>query len=134
GGAAMVLEAAHGPDGPGIEHVSFAADSSAWRVGTLPGGGSAHPRDVEAGYFRFDPVHLKRAFEAVGPGPFLDGIASLGLTWDDVAVVALHQVAVGHATEVARRCGIPSRLVVPVVAEHGNLASASLPFQLARAV
>jgi acyl-CoA:acyl-CoA alkyltransferase len=131
GGAAMVLEAG---DAPGVEHVSFAADSSAWRVGTLPGGGSAHPRDPEAGYFRFDPAHLRRAFEAVGPGPFLDAMAGLGLGWDDCAAVCLHQVAVGHAGLVARRCGIPERLLVPVVADHGNLASASLPFQLARAI
>lgn len=131
GGAAAILEPA-GPGAAGIEHVWFGADSSAWRVGTLPGGGSAHPREEEAGYFRFDPHHLRQAFEAVGPGPFLDALARAGLAWEDCAAVCLHQVAVGHADLVARRCGIPPGLLVPVVAEHGNLASAGLPFQLAR--
>jgi 3-oxoacyl-[acyl-carrier-protein] synthase-3 len=140
GGAAMLLEAVEagpvGPVGPPgvIEHVGFAADSSAWRVGTLPGGGSAHPRDPEAGYFRFEAAHLRAAFEAIGPGPFLDALGELGLTWNDFAVVCLHQVAVGHARLVAERCGIPPELLVPIVAEHGNVASASLPLQLARAV
>lgn len=138
GGAAMLLQAVDG-DAPGrtegrIEFVRFAADSSAWAVGTLPGGGSAHPRDPEAGYFRFDPAHLRAAFEAIGPGPFLAALDDLGLTWRDFAVVALHQVAVGHAHLVAERCGIPAELLLPVVADHGNVASASLPFQLARAI
>jgi 3-oxoacyl-[acyl-carrier-protein] synthase-3 len=134
GGAAMLLERTDA-DGPGlVEDVSFAADSSAWAVGTLPGGGSAFPRVEEAGYFKFAPAHLRAAFEAVGPGPFLAALDRLGLTWADFAIVGLHQVAVGHARIVADRCGIPPDLLVPVVADHGNLASASLPFQLTRAI
>jgi len=133
GGAAMLVERAADEGAAGIELLRFAASSTAWGVGTLPGGGSAHPHDPDAGYFRFDSRRLREAFEAAGPGLFLDGLAELGITWDDVAMVGLHQVAVGHAAEIARRCGIPGHLLQLTVAEHGNLAAASLPLQLSLA-
>jgi 3-oxoacyl-[acyl-carrier-protein] synthase-3 len=146
GGAAMLLEPAAGGLGADadlgadgdrvarIEDIRFRADSTAWRVGTLPGGGSAHPHDPDAAFFRFDVGHLRAAFDAIGPGLFLEGLAELGLSWDDFALVCVHQVAVGHLETVARRCGVPSRLLEVTVAEHGNLASASLPLQLARGI
>jgi 3-oxoacyl-[acyl-carrier-protein] synthase-3 len=134
GGAAMLLEAGPPGIGGGIEGMRFAAVSSAWRVGTLPGGGSAHPREEDATYFRFDARRLREAFQAAGPGLFLSGLADLGLTWDDCAAVFVHQVAVGHLELVADGCGIPREKLLPVVAEHGNLASASLPLQLALAI
>ena len=133
GGAAMLLEG-HDGSPAGIDYLRFQADSTAWQVGTLPGGGSAHPHEPDAGYFRFDVTHLKAAFAAVGPGLFLDGLAALGLTWADFALVGVHQVALNHLDEVARRCAIPSHLLEVTVADHGNLASASLPLQLARAI
>ena len=133
GGAAVLVEAAsREPGAPvrGIEFVRFAAQSKAWHVGTLPGGGSAHPHDLDKGYFRFDSAHLRSAFEAVGPGLFLDALAELGLTWDDFAFVGVHQVAVPHVELVASACGIPFEKLLVTVGEHGNLASASLPLQL----
>ncbi|MFE0465236.1 3-oxoacyl-ACP synthase III family protein [Kitasatospora sp. NPDC058965] len=137
-GAAVLLEAGTGPaedpDGPGIFHRSFGADSSAWEVGTLPGGGTAHPRDLEATYFRMDGARLHAAFEALGPGLLHQALAAHGLSWADFAVVAVHQVTVPLLEAFLRGTGLDARPLVPVLREHGNLASASLPFQLARAL
>ncbi|MFI8461556.1 3-oxoacyl-ACP synthase III family protein [Kitasatospora sp. NPDC085464] len=131
-GAAVLLEAGAAP--AGIFHRAFTADSTAWEVGTLPGGGTAYPRDPEAGYFRMDGARLHAAFEALGPELIHRALAEHGLTWADFAAVAVHQVTVPLLDAFLRGTGLPAGLLVPVLPEHGNLASASLPFQLARAL
>ncbi|TDD90514.1 3-oxoacyl-ACP synthase III family protein [Actinomadura rubrisoli] len=131
GGAAMMVEAA--PDG-GIFYRDFAAVSSAWRVGTLPGGGSMHPRDPEYGYFSGDGRRLKDVFVASGPELFDTALQKTGLIWDDFAIVAVHQVTVRYLETLRGTLGIPADRLVVTLPEHGNVASASLPLQLATAL
>ncbi|MFF5259036.1 3-oxoacyl-ACP synthase III family protein [Actinomadura viridis] len=126
-GAAMLVEAA--PDG-GIFYRDFAAVSSAWRVGTLPAGGSMHPRDPEFTYFSGDGRRLKDAFVGHGPEIFLTALEKTGLTWDDFAVVCVHQVTARYTELLRSILDIPAGRLVVTLPEHGNLASASLPFQL----
>ncbi|MFC9972345.1 3-oxoacyl-ACP synthase III family protein [Spirillospora sp. NPDC127200] len=130
-GAAVVVEAA--PDG-GIFYRDFAAVSAAWRVGTLPGGGSMHPRDPEYTYFSGDGRRLKDAFVATGPELFLNALTKTGLTWDDFAVVAVHQVTLPYLEVLRSILDIPAGKLVVTLPEHGNVASASLPLQLATAL
>ncbi|MGJ6965461.1 3-oxoacyl-ACP synthase III family protein [Streptosporangium sp. G11] len=115
----------------GIFYRDFAADSTAWAIGTLPGGGSAHPRDPEYSYFRGDGRRLKEAFEAIGPDIFLNALKRTGLTWDDFAIVAVHQVALPYLRFLAQVLGIPEDRLVVSLPEHGNCASTTLPLQLA---
>ncbi|MWA07470.1 ketoacyl-ACP synthase III [Actinomadura sp. LD22] len=131
GGAAMLVEAA--PDG-GIFYRDFAAVSSAWEVGTLPAGGSMHPRDPEYTYFSGDGRRLKDAFLAAGPQIFTDALTKTGLTWDDFAVVAVHQVTLPYLEVLRAVLGVPPDRLVVTLPEHGNVASASLPLQLATAI
>lgn len=112
----------------------FGAESSHWDVGMLPGGGTAHPREVERGYFEIDGSRLREAFLALGPGVVLEALTRAGVTWDEVAFVAVHQVAVAYLDDVHRALGLPTDRTLVTVAEHGNVASASLPLQLALAV
>lgn len=114
----------------GVFYREFRADSTAWAVGTLPGGGSAHPRDPEHSYFRGDGRRLREAFELLGPEIFLDALKRTGLTWDDFSLVAVHQVAVPYLDALVRVLGIPRDRLVVTLPEHGNCASASLPLQL----
>ncbi|WP_067488766.1 3-oxoacyl-ACP synthase III family protein [Actinomadura hibisca] len=130
-GAAVVVEAA--PDG-GIFYRDFAAVSAAWQVGTLPGGGSMHPRDPEHTYFSGDGRRLKDAFVATGPELFLTALAKTDLTWDDFAVVAVHQVTLPYLEVLRATLGVPPDKLVVTLPEHGNVASASLPLQLATAL
>lgn len=130
GGAAMLVEAA--PDG-GIFYRDFAAVSSAWQIGTLPAGGSMHPRDPEATYFHGDGRKLKDAFLANGPEIFFTALEKTGLTWDDFAVIAVHQVTLPYLEVLRSILGIPADKLVVTLADHGNVASASLPLQLATA-
>jgi len=125
-----------GPAGApsGILGSAFAAESRHWDVGMLPGGGTAHPRDLERSYFEIDGSRLREAFDAFGSGPVDEALAAAGVTMDDVALIAVHQVAVAYLADVHRTLGVPADRTVVTVADHGNAASASLPLQLVTAL
>ncbi|WP_433088738.1 3-oxoacyl-ACP synthase III family protein [Dactylosporangium sp. CA-052675] len=134
-GAALLLHAAPArPDGPGILGFGAAANSSVWDVGTLPAGGSAHPREEEYTYFRIDGGRLRDAFSALGPQVLHDTVDRLGLRWDDFAVVGVHQVSLALLEAVRSGIGVAADRLVVTLPEHGNLASASLPLQLSLAL
>ncbi|HKU34988.1 MAG TPA: ketoacyl-ACP synthase III [Paenarthrobacter sp.] len=141
GGAAVLLEAAvpsgTGPAGVGLDGIIamvFTAKSSHWSVGTLAGGGSAFPRDPEATYFSMDGEKLKDAFLDLGCEVLDQTLQSLGLGWEDFAVVCVHQVSAPYREVFAERAGVPRAKLVPTVEDFGNLASVSLPLQLKVAV
>lgn len=131
-GAALVLE--RSTDGSGIFHRAFTADSRGWDLGMLPGGGTAHPRDDEYTYFRMDGTRLKEAFEMLGPGLLFDALRETGTTWEDYAVVLVHQVATPLLEAFVQQAGVPEDKLVHTLGEHGNLASASLVAQYEQAV
>ncbi|MEV0680068.1 ketoacyl-ACP synthase III [Actinosynnema sp. NPDC050436] len=128
-GAALLLT--RGADG--VLGCGFTADSTQWDVGTLPGGGSAHPRDPDRTYFDLDGARLKDAFLGLGRGVLDRTLDRLGLTWDDFAVIAVHQVSLPYLDVFARQVGVPADRLVVTLPQHGNVASASLPLQLVTA-
>lgn len=131
GGAAALLEPV--PRG-GIFHRAFAADSTVWDVGTPPGGGTMHPRDIDKTYFHADGRRLRDAFLAMGTELFDKALADTGLSWDDFAVVCVHQVAVPYLEILREQTGIPADRLVVTLPEHGNLASVTLPLQPSLAI
>ncbi|WP_275003193.1 3-oxoacyl-ACP synthase III family protein [Promicromonospora iranensis] len=114
----------------GILSSVFAAESQHWDVGMLPGGGTVNPRDPERSYFEIDGSRLRAAFDAFGSAPVEQALAAAGVTMDDVALVAVHQVAVAYLADVHRTLGVPADRTIVTVADHGNIASATLPLQL----
>jgi 3-oxoacyl-[acyl-carrier-protein] synthase-3 len=131
GGAAVLVEPVRSG---GIFYRAFNADSTKWDIGTLPGGGTMHPRDPEFTYFRGDGRRLKDAFHDLGVGLFEKALAETGLTWDDFAVICMHQVAMSYLDAARAEAGIPAEPVMVSLPAHGNLASATLPLQLAMAI
>ena len=129
GGAALVLEASDDADA-GIRSTRFQAVSRHWGIGTLPGGGTSRPRDTDAEYFDMDGHGLQQAFLELGPEPVLGLLRDRGLSWDDFDLVAIHQVALPYLPPIFERLGVPGDRTVITVAEHGNLASVTLPLQL----
>lgn len=117
----------------GILASAFSARSEHWDVGMLPGGGTAHPRDVERTFFEIDGGRLRDAFCALGPGVVEEALERAGLTLDDVTLVAVHQVAVAYLDDVHDALGLPRDRTLVTVADHGNVASVTLPLQLVRA-
>src|SRR5690606_35650403 len=129
GGAALVLEASDDADA-GIRSTRFLAVSRHWGVGTLPGGGTMRTRDLDAEYFDMDGHGLQQAFLELGPEPVLGLLRDRGLSWSDFDLVAIHQVALPYLPPIFERLGVPDDRTVITVAEHGNLASVTLPLQL----
>lgn len=129
GGAALVLEASDDAE-VGIRSMRFLAVSKHWDVGTLPGGGTMRPRDIDAEYFDMDGRRLQQAFLELGPEPVLGLLRERGLTWDDFDVVAIHQVALPYLPPIFDRLGVPNDRTVITVTDHGNLAAVTLPLQL----
>jgi 3-oxoacyl-[acyl-carrier-protein] synthase-3 len=132
GGAAVILEATDDP-GTGILDSSFIAVSRHWEVGTLPTGGSMNPRDMDRAYFDMDGSALQQAFLELGPQPVLDLLEKNGLVWDDFDLVAIHQVALPYLPPIFDRLGVAPDKSVITIADHGNLASVTLPLQLSLA-
>lgn len=132
GGAAVVLEACSEAEA-GIIETRFRAVSRHWSIGTLPGGGTMRPHDLDAAFFDMDGRGLQRAFLELGPEPVLELLASRGLSWQDFSLVAIHQVALPYLPPIFERLGVPMDRTIVTVAEHGNLASATLPLQLSLA-
>ena len=130
GGAAVLLEGDGSADGAGILASRFLAVSRHWDVGTLPGGGTMRPHDPDAGYFDMDGRALQEAFLELGPRPVLDLLAEHDWTWDDFDLVAIHQVALPYLPPIFERLGVPADRTIVTIADHGNLASVTLPLQL----
>jgi 3-oxoacyl-[acyl-carrier-protein] synthase III len=129
-GAAVVVEpVATG----GILDVDTETRSEHWTVGGIPGGGSRHPRGDEYTYFAGDGHALRGVFEKIGPA-ILDRVRyRTGLDWDGYARVLIHQVTVPYLDRFVEVTGVPRDKLDVTVASHGNLASATLGVQLARA-
>ncbi|MFC6509709.1 3-oxoacyl-ACP synthase III family protein [Promicromonospora citrea] len=117
----------------GILGSAFTAESRHWDVGMLPAGGTVNPRDPERSYFEIDGSRLREAFLAFGSGPVDEALGRAGVALEDVALVAVHQVAVGYLADVHEALGVPADRTIVTVADHGNVASATLPLQLVRA-
>ena len=131
-GAAVILEATDDPS-VGILDSKFVAVSSNWNVGTLSIGGSMNPRDADLSYFDMDGAALQQAFLDLGPAPVLELLEKNGLGWDDFDLVAIHQVALPYLPPIFERLGVAEGKSVITIADHGNLASVTLPLQLALA-
>ncbi len=129
GGAAVILEATDSQDS-GIIASTFHSASEHWSVGTLPGGGTMNAHDAEATYFDMDGAGLHKAFLDLGPEPVLALLREHNLSPTDFDLVAIHQVAVPFLPPIFERLGVPNDRTIVTVADHGNLASVTLPLQL----
>lgn len=128
-GAAVIVErVATG----GILHVDARAYSEHWEIGGIFGGGSRYPREEEWTYFHGDGEQLRLAFEKVGPAPVHAALAAAGLEMADVSRVLCHQVTVPYLQRFSEVTGIDPGRILTTVDTLGNLASCTIPVQLAR--
>jgi 3-oxoacyl-[acyl-carrier-protein] synthase-3 len=121
-------------DGTGIHELDVVAASRFWNLCTLPTGGSMHPRDLEKTYFEGDGAKLRDAFIEVGPDVLIDMFRRTRTTFDDYDVVLFHQVSAQLLDVFQQVSGVPDEKVVCTVDLLGNVASATLPIQLERAM
>lgn len=131
-GAAIVLEGRS--DGRGIREIDVVAASRYWELCTLPAGGTMNPRDLEKTYFEGDGSALRDAFIELGPDVILKHFRRTRTTFDDYDVVLFHQVSSQLLDVFQQVSGVPDEKVVRTVDVLGNVASATLPIQLERAL
>lgn len=131
-GAAAVLEARS--DGTGLRYSDFVAASRHWEICTLRGGGTMHPRDSEHTYFAGDGNSLRDAFIDLGPQILVDCFERTRTNFNDYDVVLFHQVTAPFLDAFLAISGVPEEKVVRTVDTLGNIASATLPLQLGRAI
>lgn len=127
-GAAAVLTATDGD--ASILGIEFRSDSSQWDVGTLPTGGSRRPRDPEATYFDMDGRKLARAFMSLGPEILNQTLREHNLTWNDFALIGMHQIADPYIDDICRVLEVPTEQIIRTVADHGNMTSTTMILQL----
>lgn len=140
-GAAVLVESTATPqtgrsiDLPSAEIIGmgFTAYSDAWDVGMLPSGGSVNPRGFDRTYFEIDGGKLFKAFESLGPSIITGTLSRLGYSWDDFAMIGVHQVALPYLELVRKTFSIPDGKTVITLKDHGNIASCTLPLQLEQA-
>ncbi|GAA2237277.1 ketoacyl-ACP synthase III [Herbiconiux moechotypicola] len=133
-GAAVLLEASEASEAAaapaGVLGSRFVARSEHWQVGTLPTGGSVNPHAVGGSYFDMDGAALQRAFARVGVGLVQETLDQLGIDRSELDFVAIHQVAAAYHGTIVEALGVDVERTLLTVAEHGNLASVTLPLQL----
>lgn len=130
-GGAILLEPTDGRRGIYYHHVH--AESEHWWLSQVPGGGSRHPRGDEHTYARGDGARLRDAFRTLDDGIGVRVFEETGTTRDDYALFLIHQVTGPLADEFVERLGLPRDRVMFTIAEHGNVAAASLPLGLSLA-
>jgi len=127
-GAAVLLEPV---SSGGIQYVDTSTHSEFWNAGGIMGGGSRFPRSAEHTYFSGDGSDLKDAFEKVVPDAIARLFSATATSWDDYACVLVHQVTLPYLDRFVESTGAPRDKIVVTVAELGNVASATIPVQLA---
>lgn len=118
----------------GIFFQEHRAWSRHWSIATLPGGGSMHPRGDEWTYFGGDGMRLREAFMSIGPGLFHDTLAATKLRYEDFEAIFCHQVTLPFLELFCAETGLPFERLQVTVPHLGNIASATLPLQLALAL
>ncbi|NWJ48398.1 MAG: ketoacyl-ACP synthase III [Chloroflexi bacterium] len=131
GGAAALLELTE--EKTGLFYRKFHAYSQHWNIGTLPGGGSMHPRGEEYTYFQGDGTALKDAFVELGPNLLRDALRQTNTSFEDYARIFVHQVTVPFLEQFMEVCKVPADKVVVTLPQYGNMAAASLPVGFALA-
>ncbi|MCW2960648.1 MAG: Ketoacyl-ACP synthase [Thermoleophilia bacterium] len=131
-GAAVVLDARS--DGTGILYTDMVAASSNWGICTIKGGGTMNPHDPMANYVTGDGNNLKDAFVNLGPQIIIDAFQRTNTTFEDYDVVLFHQVTEPFLDIFMQISGVPESRIVRTVDTLGNIASATMPLQLHRAV
>lgn len=128
-GAAAVLTASDFTD-ESIIGIEFKSDSSKWDVGTLPTGGSRRPRDIDATYFDMDGRKLAKAFMSLGPEILNQTLRKHNLSWDDFALIGMHQIADPYIDDICKILEVPADQIIRTVADYGNMTSTTMALQL----
>lgn len=126
-GAALLLEAS---DTPGVLAHRSVAESAAWSTTAMPVVIGEDGADLRVGTFEIKTFELLAALDGADLTPLTGTVADLGLAMADFPVVCVHQAALPYLWRFCERAGVRPESTVVTIAEHGNVAAATLPLQL----
>ncbi|MEU1532379.1 3-oxoacyl-ACP synthase III family protein [Streptomyces fagopyri] len=126
-GSALLVEAT---DRPGIVGSRFFANSWGWRAATLPNPYARHRR---LGHLRIDSEQLVGSFEGL-PDKVRGALEEFGVDSDDLDLVCVHQPSVPFTRVVCDWVGVDPGRILATFSDHGNVATNSIPLQLATAL
>lgn len=139
GAAAVCVEAASDPQGPGILAQGFETYGDGKDLATLRSGGTRirieHGLEAlaEGARFRMDPFGIFKAAARHLPTLIDRVLDEAGLTRETVDIVVPHQASAPGVEHLRRLMGGDPERVVDIFATHGNQIAASLPSALVSA-
>jgi len=126
-GSALLLEAS---ERPGVIGSRFFANSWGWPAATLPNP-YAHHRTL--GQLRIDSAQLVKSFAGM-PEKVRGAVADLGVKVDELDLVCVHQPSVAFTKVACEWVGVDPDRVLATFPSHGNVATNTIPLQLATAL
>lgn len=131
-GAAMLLTRSDSERGIFLRCFTSASDH--WDLTTVSSGGSMHPRGDEHTFLRARVAGLKDPFKKVGLPLLQRAMRDSGLIYHDFKRIFVHQVSVPYLLDTLEEGKIPPELIEQTIVEFGNMAAASIPVAMARAL
>jgi len=127
-GAAMLVTKSG--NGQGIYDQRFKTNGRHWKLCTILGGGSMHPRDVSKNYFEGFTSELKTQLIRESSGIVDQALHRIGWKRKDINHVFTHQVSCATFQVIAETAGIQIDKFHNVFPKYGNTAAASIPLSI----
>jgi 3-oxoacyl-[acyl-carrier-protein] synthase-3 len=77
-----------------------------------------------------DGRKLAQAFMSLGPEILNETLEKHNLTWDDFALIGMHQIADPYIDDICKILEVPADQIIRTVADYGNMTSATMALQL----
>lgn len=115
---------------PGILGSRFFANSWGWEAATLPNPYANHRR---LGQLEIDSVKLVASFDGM-PAKVRGAVRDLGVSVEDFDLVCVHQPSVAFTRAACDWGGVDPEQILSTFPAHGNVATNTIPLQLATAL
>ncbi|MEU6663859.1 3-oxoacyl-[acyl-carrier-protein] synthase III C-terminal domain-containing protein [Streptomyces sp. NPDC046821] len=126
-GSALLLEAS---ERPGVISSRFFANSWGWPAATLP---NPYAQHRTLGELRIDSAQLVDSFAGL-PEKVRSAVGDMGVKVEDLDLVCVHQPSVAFTRVVCEWVGVDPDRVLATFPTHGNVATNTIPLQLATAL
>nr|WP_237499982.1 3-oxoacyl-[acyl-carrier-protein] synthase III C-terminal domain-containing protein [Streptomyces sp. SID8379] len=127
-GSALLMEAS---ERPGVLGSRFFANSWGWPAATLP---NPYARHRTLGHLHIDSAQLVASFEGL-PQRLRSAVRDIGVpSVADLDLVCIHQPSVAFTKVACDWVGVDVDRVQPTFPTHGNVATNTIPLQLATAL
>ncbi|MEV1019355.1 3-oxoacyl-[acyl-carrier-protein] synthase III C-terminal domain-containing protein [Streptomyces sp. NPDC050264] len=126
-GSALLMEAS---ERPGVLGSRFFANSWGWPAATLP---NPYARDRTLGHLHIDSSRLVASFEGL-PQRMRGAVRDIGVSMADLDLVCIHQPSVAFTKVACDWVGVDVDRIQATFPTHGNVATNTIPLQLATAL